>query len=55
MNTKNQKREVYVAIADPKRRELIRFLAGAEALPLQEFSAQLQMGLYCCFYTFDYS
>ncbi|PPA71095.1 ArsR/SmtB family transcription factor [Jeotgalibacillus proteolyticus] len=39
-----QKRDVFVAIADPTRRKLIRILADAEELPLHELTEQFQMG-----------
>ncbi|MFJ7730704.1 ArsR/SmtB family transcription factor [Lysinibacillus sp. NPDC097231] len=44
MNEKNQERDVYAAIADPTRRELLRLLAEADELPLHELTAQFQMG-----------
>ena len=44
LNNKNQERDVYVAIADPTRRKLLRLLADAEELPLHELTAQFQMG-----------
>ncbi|WP_027409943.1 ArsR/SmtB family transcription factor [Anoxybacteroides tepidamans] len=44
MKEKNQVRDVYVAIADPTRRKLLRLLADAEELPLYELTAQFQMG-----------
>ncbi|MGG4268041.1 ArsR/SmtB family transcription factor [Peribacillus simplex] len=44
MNEKNQDRDVYVAIADPTRRKLLRLLADEEELPLHELTAQFQMG-----------
>ncbi|WP_312473123.1 metalloregulator ArsR/SmtB family transcription factor [Neobacillus sp.] len=44
MTDKIQKRDVYVAIADPTRRKLLRLLADAEELPLHELTAQFQMG-----------
>lgn len=44
LNEKNQERDVYVAIADPTRRKLLRLLADAEELPLHELTAQFQMG-----------
>jgi uncharacterized protein YndB with AHSA1/START domain/DNA-binding transcriptional ArsR family regulator len=44
LNDKNQERDVYVAIADPTRRKLLRLLADAEELPLHELTAQFQMG-----------
>jgi DNA-binding transcriptional ArsR family regulator len=39
-----QKHDVYVAIADPTRRKIIRLLADAEELPLHQLTAQFQMG-----------
>lgn len=36
LNEKKQERDVYVAIADPTRRKLLRLLADAEELPLHE-------------------
>ena len=44
MNENIQERDVYVAIADPTRRKLLRLLADAEELPLHELTAQFQMG-----------
>jgi len=44
LNEKNQERDVYAAIADPTRRELLRLLAEADELPLHELTAQFQMG-----------
>ncbi|UQZ85664.1 Transcriptional repressor SdpR [Paenibacillus konkukensis] len=40
----DQSRDVYSAIADPTRRALLRLLAGAEELPLNELTAHFQMG-----------
>lgn len=37
-------RDVYVAIADPTRRELIRLLAEVDELPLYELTAKFDMG-----------
>ena len=37
-------RDVYSAVADPTRRELIRLLADAEELPLHELTAAFPMG-----------
>lgn len=37
-------KDVYVAVADPTRRKLIRLLADAKELPLHELTAQFQMG-----------
>ncbi|WP_067839254.1 ArsR/SmtB family transcription factor [Amphibacillus sediminis] len=44
MNNTDQKHDVFVAIADPTRRKLIRLLAGAEELPLHELTAQFKIG-----------
>ena len=44
MSDKTQDRDVYAAIADPTRRQLIRLLADVEELPLHELTAQFQMG-----------
>jgi DNA-binding transcriptional ArsR family regulator len=44
LNKENQERDVYVAIADPTRRKLLRLLADAEELPLYELTAQFEMG-----------
>lgn len=44
MSEKKQERDVYVAIADPTRRKLLRLLAEAEELPLHELTTQFQMG-----------
>ncbi|MEK5232096.1 metalloregulator ArsR/SmtB family transcription factor [Lysinibacillus sp. FSL K6-0232] len=44
MSHNNQERDVYVAIADPTRRQLLRLLAEAEELPLHELTAHFQMG-----------
>ncbi|MDU1846401.1 MAG: metalloregulator ArsR/SmtB family transcription factor [Niallia nealsonii] len=44
MNNTYQKHDVFVAIADPTRRKLIRLLAGAEELPLHELTPHFQMG-----------
>ncbi|MEY9977294.1 ArsR/SmtB family transcription factor [Lysinibacillus sp. RC79] len=44
MSDKTQERDVYAAIADPTRRQLIRLLADAEELPLHELTSQFQMG-----------
>jgi DNA-binding transcriptional ArsR family regulator len=37
-------RDVYSAVADPTRRELLRLLAEADELPLHEMTAKFQMG-----------
>ena len=44
LSEKKQERDVYVAIADPTRRKLLRLLAEAEELPLHELTTQFQMG-----------
>ncbi|MDQ6423413.1 metalloregulator ArsR/SmtB family transcription factor [Paenibacillus sp. LHD-117] len=44
MSDNNQNRDVFDAIADPTRRQLIGLLAGAQELPLHELTAQFQMG-----------
>lgn len=44
LSEKSQERDVYVAIADPTRRKLLRLLADAEELPLHELTVQFQMG-----------
>ena len=44
MNNTYQERDVFVAIADPTRRKLIRMLADGEELPLYELTAQFQIG-----------
>ena len=37
-------RDVYSAVADPTRRQLIRMLADAEELPLHEMTAHFEVG-----------
>ncbi|MBW7475302.1 metalloregulator ArsR/SmtB family transcription factor [Paenibacillus oenotherae] len=44
MRDNNQLRDVFDAIADPTRRQLIRLLAGAEEIPLHELTTQFPMG-----------
>ena len=44
LNNNHQERDVYVAIADPTRRKLIRLLAEVDELPLHELTAQFDMG-----------
>lgn len=44
LNNTYQERDVYVAIADPTRRKLIRLLADEEELPLHKLTAHFQMG-----------
>lgn len=41
---KIQERDVFVAIADPTRRKLIRLLADTEELPLYKLTSQFEMG-----------
>ncbi len=44
MSDNYQSRDVFDAIADPTRRQLIRLLAEAEEKPLHELTAQFDMG-----------
>lgn len=44
LSSKHQERDVYVAIADPTRRQLLNLLAKADELPLHELTAQFEMG-----------
>jgi DNA-binding transcriptional ArsR family regulator len=44
VNKIDQKRDVFVAIADPTRRKLIRILAEAEEMPLHKLTEQFQLG-----------
>ena len=44
MSNTYQERDVFVAIADPTRRKLIRLLADVDELPLHELTSQFQMG-----------
>ncbi|WP_078592648.1 ArsR/SmtB family transcription factor [Evansella clarkii] len=44
MNKTDQRHDVFVAIADPTRRKLIRLLADTEELPLHELTPHFQMG-----------
>ncbi|WP_417898761.1 metalloregulator ArsR/SmtB family transcription factor [Bacillus haimaensis] len=44
MNHAYQERDVYVAIADPTRRKLIRLLAVSDELPLYELTPHFEMG-----------
>ncbi len=44
MNTTYPERDVYVAIADPTRRKLIRLLADSGELPLYELTIHFEMG-----------
>ena len=44
MNGISPKRDVYDAIADSTRREILHLLADAEELPLNEITVNFQMG-----------
>lgn len=44
MNLALQERDVYVAIADPTRRKIIRLLAESDELPLYELTPHFDMG-----------
>ncbi|QCR31014.1 helix-turn-helix transcriptional regulator [Lysinibacillus sp. SGAir0095] len=44
MSEKSQDRDVFVAIADPTRRQLLHLLGEAEELPLHELTPHFQMG-----------
>ncbi len=44
LNNTCQERDVYVAIADPTRRKLIRLLADSDELPLYELTPHFQIG-----------
>lgn len=44
MKENNQLRDVYDAIADPTRRQLIHLLAETEEIPLHELTSQFQIG-----------
>jgi len=44
LNENGQLRDVFEAIADPTRRQLIQLLAEAEERPLYELTAQFQIG-----------
>ncbi|CAG7608379.1 hypothetical protein PAESOLCIP111_01056 [Paenibacillus solanacearum] len=44
MNENNPLRDVFDAIADPTRRQLIRLIAEAGEIPLHELTSQFQMG-----------
>jgi DNA-binding transcriptional ArsR family regulator len=44
MSENNQLRDVFDAIADPTRRQLIHLLAEAEEMPLHELTEQFPMG-----------
>lgn len=44
MNDRHQGKDVFVAIADPTRRELLHLLADAEELPLHDLTIHFPMG-----------
>lgn len=44
MNHAYQERDVYVAIADPTRRKLLRLLVDSDELPLYELTPHFEMG-----------
>ncbi|WP_077618425.1 ArsR/SmtB family transcription factor [Bacillus sinesaloumensis] len=44
MNEKEQERDVFAAIADPTRREMLHLLAEEEELPLYKITPHFQMG-----------
>lgn len=44
MNEKSQVRDVYDAVADPTRRQLLQMLADVEELPLHEITPHFQIG-----------
>jgi len=44
LNAKGPVRDVYVAVADPTRRKLLRLLAEADELPLYELLLPFDMG-----------
>lgn len=44
MNSTYQERDVFMAIADPTRRKLIRLLADADELPLHELTPHFKIG-----------
>ncbi|WP_018932282.1 ArsR/SmtB family transcription factor [Gracilibacillus lacisalsi] len=44
MKKTDEKRDVFVAIADPTRRKIIRLLADSDELPLHELTPHFQMG-----------
>ncbi|MCY8669818.1 hypothetical protein P9D31_08970 [Bacillus haynesii] len=45
MNGKNKKRDIYIAIAEPTRRKLLRLLAEGEVLSFKELIIHFDMGL----------
>ena len=44
LNEKSQARDVYGAVSDSTRREILRLLAEVEELPLYEITVHFQMG-----------
>ncbi|MFS0869031.1 ArsR/SmtB family transcription factor [Paenibacillus xylanilyticus] len=44
MSENKQSRDVFVAIADPTRRQLMQLLAQADEVPLHELTARFSMG-----------
>jgi DNA-binding transcriptional ArsR family regulator len=44
LNENSETRDVYDAVADPTRRNLLRLLADVEEMPLHELTVQFQMG-----------
>ncbi|WP_174615776.1 ArsR/SmtB family transcription factor [Virgibacillus ihumii] len=44
MENTDQKQDVFVAIADSKRRKIIHLLASTKELPLHELTSHFQMG-----------
>ena len=44
LNEKSQARDVYGAVGDSTRREILRLLAEVEELPLHEITVHFQMG-----------
>ncbi|EON72301.1 ArsR/SmtB family transcription factor [Lysinibacillus sphaericus] len=44
MNEKSQVRDVFAAVADPTRRELLQMLADVEELPLHQITVHFRMG-----------
>jgi len=50
LNGKNKKRDIYIAIADPTRRKLLRLLAEGEVLSFKELI--ILTWVYCGFKAF---
>ncbi|MFF2907964.1 ArsR/SmtB family transcription factor [Paenibacillus sp. NPDC057934] len=44
MDERSQVRDVYDAVADPTRRQLIQILADVDEIPLHEITVHFQMG-----------